>query len=104
MLKPYISPEGAVELASLRVGPVPPATEGGPPVALLARLPSDVCGCPEELWRVDGIIYLIHMEEDGSSEILIYTGEEEHERASTATTLCTLRAEMFALHATMGEG
>lgn len=98
-LQPFISEAGAEELASLRIGKAPKPT-GHAPIELLARVPSEECGCPEELWSIDGIIYLIHMEEAvGTGEIFTFAGDEETERTVSAITLDHLRAAMFRQHA-----
>jgi hypothetical protein len=105
MMKTFVSAEGSAELKSLRVGEPPSETETvQTPIALLARLPSDECGCPEEVWRVDGLIYLIHVEADaGVGEIHTYTGDDEFTDVVNAPSLDHLRAEMFAKHAALGE-
>jgi hypothetical protein len=100
-MQPYLSPEGAADLQSIRVGAIPSPTEGSAPVALLARLPSEDCGCPEELWRVDGMIYLIHLEADGDSEVHVFSGDLDYSFKSKATTLDALRAHMFTYHASL---
>lgn len=101
-MRTFISPEGAEELRSVRVGPVPGPTGGRAPVALLARLPSEDCGCPEEFWKVDGVLYLIHMEEDGTAEIHVMNGDEEHALYFVNLKgMDSLRAQMFSFHAQM---
>ncbi|MBW4983701.1 hypothetical protein KZZ07_14235 [Mameliella sp. CS4] len=101
MSEVYLSDEGASELAAIRVGDtLVEVTDGRAPIELLARVPSDECGCPEELWRIDGAIYLIHMEaEAGTGEIFAYYGDDEHEWPVRAETLDHLRAQMFERHA-----
>ncbi len=93
--KPYVSIEGAAEMNNLRVyGNLQP-TGGKAPVELLARIPSDECDCPEELWRVDGLLLLFHFEADGSSEAFIYAGDWETETILNAVSLDDLRAKAF---------
>ena len=76
----YISPEGFEVLCDLRVGDPPPVTESvTPPVQLLACVPSEDCGCPEEIWRINGIDVLIHLEEDGTGEMFVFAGDYEIE-------------------------
>lgn len=101
----FVSRAGAEVLADLQVGNAPPPTGGRPPVELLACVPSDECGCPEEVWRIDGIDALIHFEADGSSEAFLFAGDWEAERHFTCATMAALRAELFAWVATItGEG
>lgn len=96
----YVSQSGAEELAGLRVGPAPKPTGGPCPIQLLAALPSEDCGCPEELWQMDGIMYLIHMEEnDSTGEIFTFAGDFETETLVQCDTIEDLRAEMFQAHA-----
>jgi len=102
-VKPFIAPRGLEELKTLRIKCDLKPTEGAAPIQLLARVPSDECGCPEELWLVDGILYLIHMEEDGTGEIFVFLGEDEIEHQYEAENLDGLRAAMFELHARMTE-
>ena len=97
---PYCSATGARELAAFRVGQPPEVTTGHAPIELLARLPSEECGCPEELWQVDGLVYLIHMEAAaGTGEVFVFAGDWEAEHSVQAPTIDHLRAEMFARHA-----
>lgn len=106
MRQVYVSSEGAEELATLRVGPAPAETpDTRAPIELLARVPSEECGCPEELWRVDGLIYLIHMElEAGTGEIFGFWGDEYPEWIVQANSIDELRAEMFEHHAAAVSG
>ncbi len=92
----YISPEGIEAIAMLRLSrDVPAATTTTPPAQLLACLPSDECGCPEEIWRVDGIDCLIHFEANGSSEAFLFAGEWEAERTFQSRNMAELRAHLF---------
>jgi len=92
----YISPAGVSELECIRVNYKATPTGGAAPIELLARLPSDECGCPEELWRIDGLIILIHFEADGSCEMHTYAGDWESTNHFTGMhTMAELRAEMF---------
>lgn len=99
----YVSPAGSVELEAIRLDGSPAPTGGAAPIELLARLPSEECGCPEELWRVEGLIVLIHMEEaEGKGEIFVFGGDWESEDVVNARDLPSLRAEMFARLAAIG--
>lgn len=90
----FVSEKGAQELQTLRVqSSVAPV--GRAPIELLARVPSDECGCPEELWRIDGIDLLFHFEADGTSEAFLFLGDDELETALIASTLDDLRAKAF---------
>ena len=94
-----ISERGRTELELIRVGKVPPVAEKRAPVELLAALPSEDCGCPEELWMMDGIIYLIHFEQDSRGEITSFHGEYEGEQFERdARTFGELRAALFHAH------
>lgn len=55
-MQQYCSEHGAEELAAIRVGGAPTPTGGTAPIELLARVPSDECGCPEELWQIEGLM------------------------------------------------
>lgn len=99
-MKLFVSNRGTEELDVLRVGGAPVPTGGRPPIELLSRVPSEECGCPEELWLIEGILYLIHMEvEDGTGEIFVFAGDFEEEYQIEVATLEELRAEMFAINA-----
>lgn len=89
--------DGSRDLPSLRVGdkPLPKVTPGPPPVRLHARVPSDECGCPEELWTVDGLQLLFHFEDDGPCDAFIFAGDWEMETTIEAETLDELRALSF---------
>lgn len=91
----FISDLGASVLSEIRVGGDWAQTGGRPPIELLAQLPSDECGCPEELWRVHGIDALIHFEEDGSCDILLFAGDWEAEGRVEAENMAQLRAQLF---------
>lgn len=90
----YISEDGANLLNEMRVGAAL-APIGTAPISILARTPSDECGCPEELWRIDGIELLFHFEEDGKSEAFIFAGDWEMETTLQARSLDDLRAKAF---------
>lgn len=91
----FVSEKGAQALQTLRVqSSVAPV--GRAPIELLARVPSDECGCPEELWRIDGIDLLFHFEADGTSEAFLFTGDDELNTQLIASTLDDLRAKAFA--------
>ena len=95
-MRDFVSPGGAELLSDLRVGSAPRQTGGRAPVELLACVPSDECGCPEEVWRIDGIDALIHFEADGSSEGFLFAGDWEAERQFDCATMADLRASLFA--------
>lgn len=90
----YISEEGANVLNEMRVSAALTPT-GTTPIYILARVPSDECGCPEELWRIDGLDLLFHFEEDGQSEAFIFAGDWEMETTLQARSLDDLRAKAF---------
>lgn len=91
----FISPEGARTLADLRISSDLPEPVGEPSVQQLARVPSDECGCPEEPWRVEGMVVLMHFEADGSSEAFLFAGDFEIERVFQARDMADLRAHVF---------
>lgn len=96
----YISERGEEHLGIIRFGDRPKAWGDTAPIELLARLPSEECGCPEELWNIEGLLYLIHLEDKaGTGEIFIFAGDWEQEYSVQADTLDALRAVMFAKHA-----
>ncbi|WP_371398883.1 hypothetical protein [Marinovum algicola] len=90
----YLNAEGQEALSQLRVNS-PPEPKGTAPISMLGRLPSEECGCPEELWRLDGIDLLFHFEEDGQSEAFIFAGDWELETTLQARSLDDLRAKSF---------
>lgn len=92
--QPYVSAAGSQLLGDLRLGE-PPAVAGTAPVTMLARVPSEECGCPEEIWRINGLDLLFHFEEDGTSEAFIFAGDWERETALEARSLDDLRAKAF---------
>jgi len=99
-IQQFCSSRGADELKWLRITGVPKPTTGTAPIVLLFRGPSEECGCPEELWHVEGFLYLIHMEPTaGKGEIFLMAGDTEEQITSQVTTLDELRAEMFKQHA-----
>lgn len=99
----YISQRGFQTLCDIRAG-TPPDVTGSPSVELLASLPSEECGCPEEIWVINGYEVLIHFEEDGSSEMVIYTGDNEHEIwFDDCLNMHDLRAKMFRYFAQVEE-
>lgn len=93
--KHFCSQAGHAELKSLRIDGAPEITSGAAPIELLARVPSEECGCPEELWRIDGIELLMHFEDDGSSDLFIFAGGFEAENTVNARSLDDLRAKAF---------
>ncbi|KPU83726.1 hypothetical protein JI58_07840 [Marinosulfonomonas sp. PRT-SC04] len=93
--KHYLSARGREELISLRIGKAPEVTEGPAPVEMLARVPSEECGCPEELWRIDSLELLFHFEADGDSDAFIFGGDFELETTLRARNLNDLRAKSF---------
>lgn len=101
--KHYVSPDGAEALRGLRVSSGVKPT-GTAPISLLARVPSDECGCPEELWRIDGIELLFHFEDDGPCDAFIFAGDWDAETSIDADTLDDLRAKAFQWLADMMRG
>lgn len=97
MTETYITKDGFQSLCNIRIGTPPPVTEGvKSPVTLLAALPSEDCGCPEELWRIGTVEMLIHMEQNGDGHILLFTGDDDREWIVAARDMNDLRAEMFS--------
>ena len=92
----FVSPRGAEILAGLRVGTCPGPTGGVPSVQLVACVPSEECGCPEEIWIIDGLEAVIHFEPDGSSEGFISAGDWEVHRTFRSRSMAELRAQLFA--------
>ncbi|VCU58242.1 hypothetical protein EPIB1_1140 [Tritonibacter mobilis] len=90
----YVSDVGAETLSDLRIGSIL-KPEGKAPISILARVPSDECGCPEELWRIDGIDLLFHFEKGGKSEAFLFAGDWELETTLEARSLDDLRAKSF---------
>lgn len=100
-MSPYF--DGDSFVSTVRVSPPPPITHGPAPILMIARQPSEECGCPEEWWRIDGLEYIIHMERDGTGDILIFAGDWEQEHNVKARGLDHLRALMFSKHADIME-
>lgn len=82
-------------LETIRVGNSQEPVGDSAPIRLLASVPSDECGCPEELWRVGTVDFLIHMEENGTGDIIVYTGDEEREFNVLCSGMDDLRVKMF---------
>ena len=91
----FVGREGEQELLALRIDAAPKATGDSAPIEMLARVPSEECGCPEELWRIDGILLLLHLEEDGDSDAFIFAGDWDAETTIKAHDLDDLRAKSF---------
>lgn len=91
----FCSASGRESLIGLRINVIPDETAHAAPIEMLARVPSEECGCPEELWRIDGIELLFHFEDDGDSDAFIFAGDWEVETTMKATTLDDLRAKAF---------
>lgn len=91
----YVSAEGRDLANLLRMKPIEMTKRSGPSVALLAELPSEECGCDEEIWKIDSLYAIIHMEEKGDSEIIMFFGEDTEERSVPCDNIEQLRAEMF---------
>lgn len=96
-MKIFVSERGLRELWDLRIGSKSvPAVQGSSPVELLAHVPSEECGCPEEIWQIDGVIVLIHFEDDGTSEMFVFYGDGEFEASfRDCENMNALRAKMF---------
>lgn len=73
------------------------------PVKLVAQVPSEECGCPEELWIIDGIEAVIHFEKDGRSEIHLMAGDWNEEKTFECRNMPELRAALFSWVAELGE-
>lgn len=96
----YISPRGADIVGMNRInGCIEPTTDRTPPIELLARLASEECGCPEEVWLYHGWVITIHLEDHGPSEIHITDGEAEDQLSLEAGGLSDLRVKMFEIMA-----
>lgn len=99
----YISPNGVDDINMLRIGFEAKAV-GNPPIELLASLPSDECGCPEEFWRINGVLYMLHFESDGSGELTAFDDEYEPKQiVHKVKDMNQLRVEMFVYHAKLEE-
>lgn len=92
----YVSDAGREFLSEIRVGGLVPQVQGRAPVRLLACVPSEECGCPEEVWQIDGIEAVIHFEANGSSEMFLFCGDWEGERSVLCQGMPDLRAALFA--------
>ncbi|MHA3913884.1 hypothetical protein [Halovulum sp. GXIMD14793] len=90
----FVSLQGAETLGHLRVADKPKAF-GSAPIKMLARVPSQECGCPEEIWQIDGMELLFHFEADGTSEAFLFAGDWEEETTLNARSLDDLRAKAF---------
>lgn len=93
--KHFISREGLGVVNSLRTKQLDLESSDKPPIQMLAQLPSEECGCPEEVWRVDGMILLFHFEDDGPCHAFIDAGDWEMETQISARSLDHLRALSF---------
>lgn len=91
----FVSAEGLEVLKFIRVGGDLPEAQGKASVRLLASLPSEECGCPEELWSYHGLWLLIHMEDDGTGHIILYGVDNEFETSVPARDINDLRARAF---------
>lgn len=100
--KPYYSGDPALQ--DIRIDPTPPKSDGPAPIRMIARLPSEECGCPEELWQIDGLYLLFHFEEDGSSDAFIFAGDWEAETNLEARSLNDLRSKSFQWFADVMDG
>lgn len=70
---------------------------------MIASLPSEDCGCPEEVWSIHGIIYVIHFESDGSGELTSFEGEDDAQQTpyDDVQDMNHLRVKMFEYHAAL---
>ena len=91
----FCNQRGREELGALRMRNIPDVTGATGPIEMLARVPSEECGCPEEIWNFEGLILIFHFEEDGNSEACIFAGDWETEKAFSSPTLDHLRADAF---------
>lgn len=91
----FVSIEGHDHLKTLRISEAPKPAGGPAPVRLTACLPSEECGCPEEVWVIDGVTAVIHFEEDRSSDILLFGGDWEDQFRADCPSMAHLRAELF---------
>lgn len=64
---------------------------------LIEARASEECGCPEELWLVDTLEVLIHLEENGEGHIMIDAGDWEIDREVPTTGIEDLRQQAFAI-------
>ena len=95
----FVSTRGFESLCDIRIG-TPPSPTGSAPVRMIAALPSEECGCPEELWIVNTFEVLIHFEASGASEMFVYTGDYEIEKSfEGCRNMNDLRAKMFQFFA-----
>lgn len=96
----YYNGDKALEYSRVG-GPLPAINEPHQcPIVLIARVPSEECGCPEEHWRIDGFEYVMHLEPDGKGgDLFLFAGDFELEKNVPATTLAGLRTALFAWHA-----
>lgn len=95
-MREFVSTEGERVLSELRVGSWPAVTGEVAPTRLLAAVPSDECGCPEEIWRVDGLDVLIYFEADGKCEMFVFGGDWEDEFTFEGVqNMNALRSRMF---------
>lgn len=92
----FCNAEGNDEFRDLRVDHAPEVTGERAPIRMLGRVPSEECGCPEELWSYEGLILLFHFEEDGSSDAFLFAGDWEMGAHFEARTLDHLRAAAFS--------
>ena len=58
---------------------------------LIQQRPSEDCGCPEEVWDMNGICVVIHLEEDGSGHIFLDAGDWDDEKLVECTGIIDLK-------------
>lgn len=63
---------------------------------LLRAYPHKDCGCPVEEWVVDGVLLILHFEDDGAMEAVADTGDGDCTFPLKATNMEDARAEAFA--------
>jgi hypothetical protein len=98
-ITPYYNGDKSLEYSRV-AGPLPAVDQPHKcPIVLVARVPSEECGCPEEHWRIEGFDYIMHLETDGTGDMFLFAGDFELEKNVPAATLADLRGNLFTWHA-----